>query len=128
MYLQNHIDVTEDMRCIVIDWIIDVHRKFNMRMETFFIAISMMDRFLERNRISKEIFQLVATSCLFAAAKYEEIYPPGLEDFVYICADAYTKEDVVNMEGLILAELQFSLVFTSSQNLIGHYAVQSNSS
>ena len=114
------------LRSIVIDWAVDVHRKFKMRMETLFVAISMMDRFLEKNHISKEIFQLVATSCLFSAAKYEEIYPPSIEDFVYICADTYTREDIINMEGLVLDELQFCLVSTSSHNLIGHYSIQSN--
>lgn len=113
------------MRCIVVDWLVDVHRKFKMRTETFFIAVSMMDRFLEKNLISKEIFQLVGAACLFAAAKYEEVCPPIIDDFVYICADTYTKDDIIRMEGLILDELQFCLVFTSSHNLITHYAIQS---
>lgn len=113
------------MRSIVIDWLVDVHRKFKMRMETLFIAISIMDKYLEKNHIRKEIFQLVATTSLFIAAKYEEIYPPSLDDFVYICADTYTKPDIIEMESLILDELQFGLVSTSSHNLLGIYTLES---
>lgn len=114
------------MRSIVIDWLVDVHRKFKMRMETLFITISIMDRYLEKNQIRKEIFQLVAASSLFIAAKYEEIYPPALEDFVYICADTYNKADIIEMESLILDELEFALVSTSSHNLLGIYTFESS--
>ena len=114
------------MRNIVIDWLVDVHRKFKMRMETLFITVSMIDRYLEQNQIRKEIFQLVATASLFIASKYEEIYPPSLDDFVYICADTYTKADVIEMESMILDELRFGLVFTSSHNLLTLYVLESN--
>ena len=124
-YLCNQVDITEEMRSIVVDWLVDVHRKFKMRMETLFIAFCIMDRYLEKNQIHKEIFQLVATSSLFIASKYEEIYPPSLEDFVYICADTYSKSEIIEMESMILCDLEFGLVFTSSNNLVHLYSLQS---
>jgi hypothetical protein len=39
------------------------------------------------------------------ACKYEEIYPPDLKDFVYITDNAYTKAEVLDMEGKILLAL-----------------------
>lgn len=49
---------------------------------------------------------------MFIASKYEvnsqflsfkkEIYPPELKDFVYICDKAYTKEEILKVEGQIL--------------------------
>lgn len=125
MYLSQHRDINEDMRDIVIDWLVDVHRKFKMKMETLFQALSLMDRYLERNEIKKEIFQLVATTCLFIASKFEEIYPPVLEDFVYICADTYTKNEIIHMEALILNDMGFRLVTSTSHTLLGIYATQS---
>jgi Cyclin, N-terminal domain len=124
-YLLQHRDITEDMRDIVIDWLVDVHRKFKMKTETLFQALSLMDRYLERNEIKKEIFQLVATTCLFITSKFEEIYPPVLEDFVYICADTYTKNEIIHMEALILNDVGFRLVTSTSHTLIGIYATQS---
>lgn len=125
LYLQQHRDINEDMRDIVIDWLVDVHRKFKMKTETLFQALSLMDRYLERNEIKKEIFQLVATTCLFITSKFEEIYPPVLEDFVYICADTYTKNEIIHMESLILNDIGFRLVASTSHTLLGIYATQS---
>lgn len=127
-YLVQHRDINEDMRDIVIDWLVDVHRKFKMKTETLFHALSLMDRYLERNEIKKEIFQLVATTCLFIASKFEEIYPPVLEDFVYICADTYTKNEIIHMEALILNDVGFRLVTSTSHTLLGIYATQSRHS
>jgi G2/mitotic-specific cyclin-B, other len=113
------------MRQIVIDWLVDVHRKFKMKTETFFVAIRLLDRYLEINQIRKEIFQLVATACLFIAAKYEEIYPPSLSDFAYICADTYNKTEIIEMESMILVDLNFNLVMTSPFVLLSIYALES---
>lgn len=112
------------MRQIVVDWLVDVHRKFKMKTETLFMAFNLMERYLERNEIKKEIYQLVATVSLFIASKFEEIYPPILDDFVYICADAYSREDLVKMEGFILNDLEFNLVFTSPVSLLGIFSLQ----
>lgn len=125
-YFKKQSEIDQSMRAIVIDWLVDVHRKYKLRQETLFITLSLMDRFLEKNHISKEIFQLVAAAALFIATKYEEIYPPTLENFLYICADAYTKDDIVKMEGLILGDIQFGIVFTSSFSLMSHYAIHSS--
>ncbi len=38
--------------------------------------------------------QLVGASSMFLAAKFEEIYPPEVGDFVYITDDTYTKIQV----------------------------------
>ena len=38
--------------------------------------------------------QLVGASSMFLAAKFEEIYPPEVGDFVYITDDTYTKLQV----------------------------------
>ncbi len=45
-------------------------------------------------------------TCLFISFKYEEVYGlPSINDLVYICDNAYTKEDILIMEGNILLEL-----------------------
>lgn len=42
------------------------------------------------------------TTALFISAKYEEIYPPDINEFVYITDDSYDKHQILNMEKLIL--------------------------
>ena len=51
---------------------------------------------------------------MFIASKYEEIYPPDLRDFVYVTDKAYTKKQILAMEGKILKALNFQVTVTSS--------------
>ena len=39
-------------------------------------------------------WQLVGVTGMMLASKYEEIYPPEVRDFVYICDNAYTRDQV----------------------------------
>lgn len=45
---------------------------------------------------------------MLIASKYEEMYAPEVADFVYITDNAYTKKDILEMEGIILHTLNFS--------------------
>ena len=46
---------------------------------------------------------------MLIASKYEEIYHPTVEDFVYITDNSYTAEEVRSMERLILRSVGYSL-------------------
>lgn len=46
---------------------------------------------------------------MLISTKYEEIYPPTVKDFVYITDNAYSKEEVLNMECDLLATLDFDI-------------------
>lgn len=46
-------DLTEKMRRILIDWLMDVHKKFRLRTKTLFMAINLIDRYLEKKQIKK---------------------------------------------------------------------------
>jgi len=89
---QTHI--TEKMRSILIDWLVEVHMKFKLVPETLFLCINLTDRYLERQEVSRSKLQLVGVSCLLLATKYEEIYPPCVSELVYICDNAYSRVDV----------------------------------
>lgn len=45
---------------------------------------------------------------MLVASKYEEMYAPEVADFVYITDNAYSKQDVRDMEQDILRTLDFS--------------------
>ena len=45
---------------------------------------------------------------MLIASKYEEMYAPEVADFVYITDNAYTKQDVRDMEQDIIRTLDFS--------------------
>lgn len=126
-YSGQHSSITETMRKILVDWLVDVHRKFKLRQTTMFMAVNLIDRYLERTQesLQKNRFQLFGITCLFIAAKYEEIYPPGLSDFVYVCADTYSASEILEMESKVLTVLDFDLVYSSALQLHGLYARES---
>ncbi|XP_053575316.1 G2/mitotic-specific cyclin-B2-like [Bombina bombina] len=102
-------EVTARMRAILVDWLIQVHSRFQLLQETLYMGIAIMDRFLQVQPISKNKLQLVGVTSLFLASKYEELYCPEISDFVYITDNSYSKNQIRQMEMLILKELNFDL-------------------
>ena len=51
---------------------------------------------------------------MLVACKYEEIWPPLIKDYIHMCDNAYDKEQIINMELSMLAELDFNVDFVSS--------------
>lgn len=83
--------------------------KYKLKPETLFLSISILDRFLAKKRVSRKKLQLVGVVATLIAAKYEEIYPPELNDLVYICDKAYTSNEIIEMEVVVLNVLEFQL-------------------
>lgn len=52
---------------------------------------------------------MVGITSMFIASKYEEIYPPEMNDFVSMCDNLYHKKDIIKMEIAILKGLKFEL-------------------
>ena len=109
-YMSKHADINAKMRAILIDWLVDVHLKFKLLPETLYLTVNLIDRFLEQERmIMRDKLQLVGVTAMFMASKYEEIYAPECRDFVYISDKAYTRDEILRMEGLMLLRLNFQL-------------------
>lgn len=108
-YMSRQHRVNHKMRTVLIDWLVLVHIKFGLLPETLYITTNIIDRFLQRSQASKEKLQLVGVTAMLIASKYEEIYHPTVEDFVYITDNSYTAEEVRSMEKLILRSIGYSL-------------------
>lgn len=102
------------MRAILVDWLVEVHLKFKLVPETLYMTVNIIDRYLSKNAIQRQKLQLVGVSAMFIASKFEEIYAPEVKDFVFVCDKAYTKEEILHMESLILKQLNFDLTSTSA--------------
>ncbi len=113
-YMEMQSEVSDKMRAILVDWLVDVHRKFDLSNETLHLSIIIIDRFLEISAVSRSRLQLVGVTATFISSKYEEIYAPVTSDFVYITDRAYTEKDILEMEAIILNKLKFSLTVPSA--------------
>uniref|UniRef100_A0A023GK10 Putative g2/mitotic-specific cyclin a n=1 Tax=Amblyomma triste TaxID=251400 RepID=A0A023GK10_AMBTT len=108
-YMQKQPDITPTMRTILVDWLVEVAEEYKLHEETLFLAVSYVDRFLSSMSVQRTKLQLVGTASLLIAAKFEEIYPPEVCEFVYITDDTYTKKQVLRMEQVVLKVLSFDI-------------------
>ena len=83
--------------------------RFRFVPETLYLTVNLIDRYLSKKEIKRPNFQLVAVSCLLIASKYEEIYQLPVNDLVYLCAETYTRQDILDMERAVLTELDFKI-------------------
>ncbi|GAB4855945.1 hypothetical protein Ancab_039787 [Ancistrocladus abbreviatus] len=107
MNWQSHIN--ERMRMILVDWLVEVHNKFELMPETLYLTINLVDRFLSRKIVSRRELQLVGIGSLLLASKYEEIWAPEVNDLMCISDMAYTREQILAMEKVILEKLEWNL-------------------
>lgn len=63
-------EVSEGMRTILLDWIVDIHLKFKMFPQTLFIVTAIIDKFLSLRSVKREELQLLGSAALLVAAKY----------------------------------------------------------
>lgn len=87
-----------EMRRILVEWLSEVHQKFKLCAETLFIAVGIVDRVIYATEIPAERLQLLSSTALWVASKYEEIYPPHLKYFAEVSDGAFTKADILHME------------------------------
>lgn len=120
-YMAKQTDINAKMREILVDWLVEVHLKFKLRPETLFLTVNVIDRFLERRAVSRTKLQLVGCTAMLIASKYEEIYAPEVNDFVYISDRAYTREQILAMESIVLNTLKFNLTTPSSHRFNERY-------
>ena len=108
-YMKDQRDINENVRAILVDWIISVHAKFKLLQETLYLTINLIDRYFAKFNILKSDVQLVGVAALVIATKYEEIYPPTVKDFIYLTDNTYSRQQITSMEHSILFSLQFEI-------------------
>ena len=88
-------DIDAHKRMVLVDWLIEVTDEFTLGQETLYLSVSLLDRFLSEQAVPRCQLQLLGVTCLWVAAKFEEVLPPALQDFVDITDNSYTAADLV---------------------------------
>jgi len=118
--VQTNID--HKSRATLVDWVINVHRKFKLVTPVLPLAVNIMDRYLSVTNVKKEQLQLLGAAALLVASKFEEIYPPEVEDFVHISDRAFKKDAVIRMEQTVLNVLKFEISVPTSHAFLSRFA------
>lgn len=123
-YLNNGLqkDLTQHMRAILVDWLVEVQENFELNHETLYLALKLVDLYLSKTTIARDRLQLVGATALFIACKFDERCPPVVDDFLYICDDAYKRHELLAMEQKVLKTLGFDLGIPLSYRFLRRYA------
>ncbi|KAL8205590.1 hypothetical protein R6Q57_009141 [Mikania cordata] len=108
-YMEIQTDITPVMRGILINWLIEVHLKFDLMQETLYLMVTLLDFYLSAVTIKRTEMQLVGLTSLLLASKYEDFWHPRVMELISISAETYTKEQMLAMETTILKTLNFRL-------------------
>ncbi|KAL4612394.1 hypothetical protein ACB092_08G195200 [Castanea dentata] len=108
-YMNSQPDINVKMRSILIDWLIDVHRIFELMPETLYLTIYIVDWYLSKKIVSRRELQLVGMSSMLLACKYEGSYCLWVDDLVCITDYAYPDTQILVMEKAILEKLEWYL-------------------
>ncbi|KAL4272276.1 hypothetical protein GQ457_13G020580 [Hibiscus cannabinus] len=127
-YMAQQHDINEKMRAILIDWLIEVHYKFELMEETLYLTVNIIDRFLSAHQVVRKKLQLVGVTAMLIACKYEEVSVPVVEDLILISDRAYNRKELLDMERLMINTLQFNLSFPTPYVFMRRFlkAAQSN--
>ena len=122
-FIENQPELTWRMRKTLISWLIEVHAEYDLRQETLYLAINMIDRVCSKVRIARHQYQLLGIASLWIASKYEENHGkvPSLKNLTYICCNSYCERDFVDMERMILRELGFHLGVPTVESFLKAY-------
>jgi len=117
-YMDGQTDINAKMRSILIDWLVEVHMKYNLRPETLFLTVNIIDRYLCVKPVGRKKLQLLGVVAMLIASKFEEIDPPRVHEFAYITDNTYSKQDIMNMEAQVLAALGFQIAVPTAAHFL----------
>ncbi|XP_042333746.1 G2/mitotic-specific cyclin-B3 [Sceloporus undulatus] len=121
-YMENQPDITTDMRAILVDWMVEVQENFEFTHETLYLAVKLMDHYLVKVTSMRDKLQLIGCTAILIASKFEERCPPCVDDFLYICDDAYKREELLAMEISILQTLHFDINIPIAYRFLRRFA------
>ena len=141
-YMQIQKDINEQMRAILMDWLVEVHYRFRLKSETLYQTVWIIDAYLSLYPIIRARLQLLGIAALLISCKVQEIYYPQLNELIDITDGAYIKEELTQMEAHILKVLNFNIMapnanefyniiakafnFDKSQYYFGKYFMESS--
>uniref|UniRef100_A0A803NB06 Uncharacterized protein n=1 Tax=Chenopodium quinoa TaxID=63459 RepID=A0A803NB06_CHEQI len=120
-YMNSQPEINEKMRAILVDWLIEVHNRFELMPETLYLTINLVDRFLLSKSVPRRELQLLGIGAMLIACKYEEIWAPEVNDFVSISERAYNNEQILKMEKAILGQLEWYITVPTPYVFLSRY-------
>ena len=92
-----------------------------LQMDTLFLAVSLFDRFLGERIVAREKLPLLMTASFYLASKFEDTNYPMISDLLVISKQAFTKDDMLMMERILLHKLGFRMGAPTAYTFLRRY-------
>lgn len=104
-------EIRWSMRPCLVDFLVEIHFTFRLRPETLYLTLNIIDRYVSRRIVYVKHYQLVGCAALWIAAKFEDAKErvPTVQDLAQICRETYDESAFIQMEGHVLATIQWTL-------------------
>ena len=116
--LQDKKYFNEKNRSIIFNWLVKNNFKWKLKDDTIFMAMNLMDRYISKYPTKNSEFQLIGISSYLIASKYEDIYPPYIDELSQICNYIYSNDDIIKKEYDILSGFNFDILYNSSDKYL----------
>ena len=117
-------DLNARMWTILYDWLSVVSYKFKFVPRSLQLACNFMLRYMSIVEVQRKSLQLVGIGALCLACKHEEVMIPNMGDFIYICDNAYTVDQLMVMEVDMLNTLQLKLHVPTCHDMLLPYLIE----
>lgn len=87
-------DITNSMRAILVDWLVEVGEEYKLQNETLYLAVNYIDRFLSSMSVLRGKLQLVGTAAMLLASYVYLIFfsqPISTTEYLQYCLSLYVK-------------------------------------
>ena len=95
----------------MVDWLVQVQHHLKLCQETLYLGVGILDTVLYRRDVDPDKLQLVGVTSLLVASKLEEYYPVDIKKLLHLTENSYTREEVTQMERILLGVLEFQVFF-----------------
>ena len=92
-------------------WVCEVCTEMRFQRLTFHSALSYIDQYFSKASyiISVDEFQILGVTCIWVAAKMEEIFVPAVKYFSKATGSSSSEIDIAEMERKLLLTLRFKM-------------------
>lgn len=103
-----------DWRKYLINLLHGITQRENMHISTYWLAVSLFDRFALTYEMKKEDVQIIGITILIIASKVEDIETIDYLEVSHMLSKKYSVSDFIKMEILVLRSLNFELVMNNT--------------
>ena len=108
----------------MIDWMIEAQISFKCDDQTFFLAASLLDRYLKNKSDTRDIndLHIIGVTSIFIASKYEDIRPLKMKVVFEKCAHKKLSIDAIKSQELdILKAINFDMNIPTVLDFLRYY-------